>query len=227
MATAKRQSKGDLPAAEKRKLARQARRKKKVEAYHAAYDSAAKTTKQAEAAARSAARDEYSATVDVTVSKVKRYQDMTDEQLQWFEEQVVLGTPVDDMPQLREDFPSQYMLWRGIADTHSKLSQAYTRGKELAVARKEELIEKIAATPMIGTTTVRGQRVLKDGTVVDIVETREEDMLGHRTLLIETHKWALAHLKPRKHGRHADPEVGKPNEQLKALFDSLRQGPAE
>jgi len=155
------------------------------------------------------------------------YTAMTAEQLQWFEEQVVLETPVDDMPGMREDFPTQYQLWKGIADTTSALSKAYARGKEILVARKEELIEKIARTPQLGVTTVRGQRVTKDGDVVDVVEEREGDMLGHRALLIDTHKWSLAHLRPRKHGRNANPDAGKPNEQLKALIESLNAGPVD
>jgi hypothetical protein len=95
------------------------------------------------------------------------------------------------------------------------------------VSRYEEEIEEIARNPMTGIVTVRGQRVTKDGDVIDVVEERASDMLGHRQLLIDTHKWTLAHIMPKKHGRQADPEAGKPNEQLTALFASLKQGPAE
>ena len=60
-----------------------------------------------------------------------------------------------------------------------------------------------------------------------MVEEREADMLEHRRLLIDTHKWTLAHIMPKKHGRQADPAAGQPNEQLAALFDSLKSGPVE
>ena len=155
------------------------------------------------------------------------YDQMTDEQLEWFEEQVCLGTFVKHMPGMRADFPSEWQLWKGIGNEHSKLHALYARGKQIAVARREELIEETAATPIPGEVVTEGQRVTKDGDVVNVVEVRRADMVEHRRLLIDTHKWALAHIRPRKHGRQADVEAGKPNEQLKALFDALMQGPAE
>lgn len=71
-------------------------------------------------------------------------------------------------------------------------SRQYARACEVrADDMFDEMIE-IADTP------VRGEfrKKLKDGTE----EVTEEDMLGHRRLQVDTRKWALARMNPRKYG---------------------------
>ena len=154
-----------------------------------------------------------------------RYDEVDDALAEEFEKLVGLGVFIKiiggpDSQYAR--FPDEYQLWKGIGDEQSKISQAYARGKQIAVARYEEEIEAIASTPILGTVRTKGQRVTKDGDVIDVEETRESDMLGHRALLIDTHKWTLAHLRPRKHGQKPDEGGNKRNDQLEALFQSLK-----
>jgi hypothetical protein len=150
----------------------------------------------------------------------------SEEQLQYFEEQVTLGVPVKQLAQT-QGLPSEFVLWKCIANERSELHTAYARGKQTAVARYEEEIELIASTPITGEVVVYGQHVTKDGDVVPTEERRVADMLGHRQLLIDTHKWTLAHIRPKKHGRLAAPAGNEPNEQLEALFQALQAGPVE
>lgn len=71
-------------------------------------------------------------------------------------------------------------------------SRQYARACEVrADDMFDEMIE-IADTPVAG--EIRKQ--LKDGTE----EVTIEDMLGHRRLQVDTRKWALARMNPRKYG---------------------------
>ena len=77
-------------------------------------------------------------------------------------------------------------------EAHAEFGEAYQRARDIGMdAIAEECLE-IANTPMLGVTeTVKG-----DGTV----ETRREDMLGHRKLQIETRLKLLAKWNPKKYG---------------------------
>lgn len=147
---------------------------------------------------------------------------MTQEQLDYFAEQVALGIGVTKVVAGRPDFPSEYAMWKAIADEQSIVAKIYARSKQIAVAKIEEEIIEIAKTPHIGTTL--REAVTKDG---DVVELRQEgDMIGHRTLVVDTLKWQLAHIRPKKHGRNPETGGGEENNQLKSLFDALMKGPA-
>lgn len=76
------------------------------------------------------------------------------------------------------------------------------RAKRYAHAREkraemlfEEMLE-IADTPKEGVTT----RIDKDGNFI----TEHSDMLGHRKLQIDTRKWALSKMLPKKYGEKLD-----------------------
>jgi hypothetical protein len=194
------------------KLARENRRKVNSEEYRAGREALKDAAKRVAPAS--------------DVKKDGRVFEITPELVAEFEDAVILGVPVSEIAQ-RDNFPSEVTLWRHIANEQSEICRAYARGKQIAVAKREELIEEIARTPQTGVITVRGQRVTADGDVVDVVEHKEYDMLGHRQLLIDTHKWALAHIKPKKHGRQPETGSGGVTPQLQALFDSLKSGPAE
>lgn len=84
--------------------------------------------------------------------------------------------------------------------TYPEFLQQYTRAKEESADALAEDTLYIADTQQIGQT-----RTLKaDGTV----EVKEEDMLGHRKLQIETRKWLMAKMKPKKYGEKLDVTSG-------------------
>lgn len=65
------------------------------------------------------------------------------------------------------------------------------------------------------------------GNPIDSEEIREVDAVERSKLGLIAYQWALGWMVPKKHGRQADPSANQPNDQLKALFDSLKSGPAE
>jgi hypothetical protein len=158
--------------------------------------------------------------------KRMHYEEMTEEQLAWFLREVTKGAAVKLMPGRRSDFPSEYELWKGIGDETSRLSKLYAQGKQLAVARIEEQIAEVSSTPQFGEIVIQRQVPTKFG-IEDTVEVRKVEMLGHRTLLVDTLKWQLAHIRPKKHGRQPDVGGDGSNDQLKALFGALMSGPAK
>ena len=94
----------------------------------------------------------------------------------------------DDMPSVKTIFN----WFRAYPD----FLQQYTRAKEESADAMAEELLYIADNQEIGvTTTVKG-----DGSV----ETKEEDMLGHRKLKIESRKWLMAKMKPKRYGDKLD-----------------------
>jgi hypothetical protein len=86
---------------------------------------------------------------------------------------------------------------------HDKFLLQYEKAKqESADAMAEELID-ICNTPLVGdeiTYLPNGKKQIKKG-----------DMLGHRRLQIDTRKWLMSKMKPKKYGEHIDvTSDGKP-----------------
>lgn len=72
-------------------------------------------------------------------------------------------------------------------------SERYTRARAQLLERMAEEIHQIADTPVEGVTITT-----KPG--VDGVEEKRADMIEHRRLQIESRKWLLARLMPKKYG---------------------------
>lgn len=80
--------------------------------------------------------------------------------------------------------------------TYPEFLQQYARAKEESADAMAEELLYIADNQEIGTTTT----TKGDGSV----ETKEEDMLGHRRLKIESRKWLMAKMKPKRYGDKLD-----------------------
>lgn len=79
-----------------------------------------------------------------------------------------------------------------VSDKHPEFAHQYARARELqAEGAADEMIE-ISDTPLLGVV----ETIKPDGSV----EVRKEDMLGHRKLQIDTRKWMLSKLLPKKYG---------------------------
>jgi hypothetical protein len=91
----------------------------------------------------------------------------------------------------------------------------------------EDRARDLALNPSIGVTKTTRQVLNKNGDIVTVKETREADSVERAKLGLSAYQWALGWMLPKKHGRQADPTANQPNDQLKALFDSLKSGPAE
>lgn len=81
----------------------------------------------------------------------------------------------------------------------SDFREQYARAKEEAADAMAEEILYIADTPQVGEITVH-----KETEKGVITETREEDMLGHRRLQVDTRKFLMAKMKPKKYGDKLD-----------------------
>jgi hypothetical protein len=150
--------------------------------------------------------------------------ELTGARLEEFERLVTLGTPIKVITRSPE-FPNEYALWSAIVNEEHEVARAYARGKQKAVARLEEEIEQMALTPLIGTIHTQKAMVVDGELIEGVQEARTYDNTERTKIIIDTHKWSLAHIRPKKHGRNADPEAGKPNSQLLALYEALKAGP--
>lgn len=91
---------------------------------------------------------------------------------------------IDGMPAI-----STFFKW---LREHEEFSKQYASAKQEAADAMAEDLLYIADTPQVGeevTTKANGD-----------VETKRSDMLGHRRLQVDTRKWLMAKMKPKKYG---------------------------
>lgn len=160
------------------------------------------------------------------VTELKFDGEYTDELGQLLSEMVADGITLDTISKLPNTPPLRLML-RWIADDSHPFRKLYYDAKNLMVALYEERALDAATQPLIGVIKTKKQAVTRDGDVVDLEEERIADNVERSRLVVDTYKWTLEHLAPRKHGRKATPDGQQPNEQLEALFSSLKEGPVE
>ncbi len=87
-------------------------------------------------------------------------------------------------------FPSANTFYRWMLD-HPELREMYARAKDAQLQILADEIQAIADEPQLGeVVTIKG----------DEREVKMADMLEHRKLRIESRKWLLAKLAPKKYG---------------------------
>lgn len=95
----------------------------------------------------------------------------------------------------QEDMPAMSTVFKWLRE-HEEFSEQYAIAKEeSADAMAEDLLE-IADTPVMGEV----KTIKPDG----LIEVKQDDMLGHRRLQVDTRKWLMAKMKPKKYGDKLD-----------------------
>ena len=89
-----------------------------------------------------------------------------------------------------EGQPDQTTVYRWLRD-NEEFRQQYARAREDQAETLFDQMVTIADTPLIGTKTV---------TKATGVEMTEGDMIEHRRLQVETRKWVLGKMAPKKYG---------------------------
>lgn len=101
----------------------------------------------------------------------------------------------------RDDFPDVRTVYRWLM-RHDEFRQQYTRAKELQVQVMADQILPIADTTQTGI-----KRKITDAGE----EITEGDMIEHRKLQIDSRKWLLAKLMPKKYGDKLSTELSGPD----------------
>ncbi len=96
---------------------------------------------------------------------------------------------------LKEGFPDEAQVFRWLAK-YPEFRVNYARAREIWADAEFEKMMHIADTPMIGEKT---RQDAEGG-----VETTTGDMIEHRKLQVDTRKWALERMSPRKYGKRID-----------------------
>ncbi len=125
-----------------------------------------------------------------------------------------------NMPPLRD-------MLKWIAQESHPFSRLYYDAKRVLVPLYEERAQAVANRTLRAAKKRKYQAVDRFGEVHDLTEETESDNVERSRLIVDTYQWTLSHLSPRKHGRRAEDGGGGPNEQLKTLFDSLKQEAGE
>ena len=135
------------------------------------------------------------------------------------------GSSLDTISKL-EGMPPLWIILGWLADETHKLSSTYTRARKMVIPLYEDRALDIALNPKVGVIKTKRQVLDKSGNVVDTTEIREGDNVERAKLALGAYQWALGWMVPKKHGRAAMQQEDKPNEQLNALFESLKAGPS-
>lgn len=122
--------------------------------------------------------------------------------------------------------PTVYTFYNWLNE-HADLAKLYAHARDIQSDLKAEELEDIAAEPLIGEVIVHGQRVLPDGSVVDITERRTADNIERTKLRVNVRQWLLSKQRPKKYGIAPETTGTGVNPQLQALFDSINKGPVE
>jgi hypothetical protein len=92
------------------------------------------------------------------------------------------------------DMPAMSTVFKWLRE-NKEFSEQYARAKqESADAMAEEILD-------IADTTEEGETITEK---IEGTEVKRGDMLGHRKLKIETRKWLMAKMKPKKYGEKLD-----------------------
>lgn len=136
------------------------------------------------------------------------------------------GRGLDQVSQI-EGMPGLGVMVRWLADVKHPFTIIHTRAKALLVSLFEDRALAVALQTNEAVTETERQTLTKDGEIVDLKERRVSDNVPRSALAFAAYQWALSHLQPKKHGKQAQPDTDKPNEQLEALYQSLKAGPKE
>lgn len=82
--------------------------------------------------------------------------------------------------------------------------EQYARAKQESADMMAEEILDISNTPLKGKVVVTRTTTDKEGKSVTVTEEREDDMLGHRRLQVDTRKFLMAKMKPKIYGDKMD-----------------------
>lgn len=93
------------------------------------------------------------------------------------------------------DMPAMSTVFKWLRENQA-FSEQYAKAKEESSDAMAEDLLDIADTPVMGEI----KTIKPDGTV----EIKQDEMLGHRRLQVDTRKWLMAKMKPKKYGDKID-----------------------
>lgn len=96
-----------------------------------------------------------------------------------------------------KEMPGKSTIMRWLHE-HAEFRDQYARAREAQADFWAEQIIEISDTPLVGVRTEESESGKK---------TVHEDMLGHRRLQVDTRKWLMARMAPKKYGDKITQEV--------------------
>lgn len=94
-----------------------------------------------------------------------------------------------------DDMPAMSSVFKWLRE-HKEFSEQYARAKEESTDAMAEDLLYISDTPLMGEI----RTIKPDGSV----EIKQDEMLGHRRLQVDSRKWLMAKMKPKKYGDKLD-----------------------
>lgn len=95
----------------------------------------------------------------------------------------------------QEGMPAMSSVFKWLRE-HKEFSEQYAKAKEESTDAMAEDLLYISDTPVMGEV----RTIKPDGSV----EIKQDEMLGHRRLQVDSRKWLMAKMKPKKYGDKLD-----------------------
>lgn len=103
----------------------------------------------------------------------------------------------------RDDMPSRTTVVKWIADDTDGFAARYARTRDVAIDDIADQIIEIADTPQTGTTETDKMTAKGD----EYTEVRRGDMTEHRKLRVDSRKWYVSKLAPKRYGERLQQEI--------------------
>jgi hypothetical protein len=145
----------------------------------------------------------------------------TDELDEMLFELLCIGTSLDVISTLKGT-PGLGTMLRWLANETHPFTITYARARAMVVPLYEDRALAAVLNPLTGKVHTKRQVLNRDGDVVEVEEMRESDNVARSALVFSGYQWALGWMVPKKHGQKPDDGGTKKNEQLEALFQSLK-----
>ena len=145
----------------------------------------------------------------------------TDELDEMLFELLCIGTSMDTISTLKGT-PGLSTMLRWLAKEEHPFNIMYTRARAMVVPLYEDRALAAVLNPLTGKVRTKRQVLDRDGKVVEVEETRESDNVARSALVLSGYQWVLGWMQPKKHGAKPDEGGNKRNDQLEALFQSLK-----
>lgn len=102
-----------------------------------------------------------------------------------------------------EGFPTDAAVRRWAVEDVEGFASEYTRARSIGYEKLADEILRIADTPIVGVKTKTNEK--------GEIETTEADMIEHRRLQVDTRKWMLSKMLPKRFGDKVQQEVSGPD----------------
>jgi hypothetical protein len=118
------------------------------------------------------------------------------------------------------ELPTVWHFYEWLRD-NPDFEKLYAKAREVQYDVQAEALKELSRNPLIGQVVTTKTKTNSLGVEISS-ETREHDNVDRSRLIIDTEKWILSKMRPKKYGLQPIEISNSGTDQLNALFESLK-----